>query len=134
MTTAQAYKQMQSYKRHARKMTHASKCQAATALGFTSLAIGLTELLATKQVQNLLGIEGKKSAAILRLLGVRECLHGVDLLTHDDPNPGLKARVAGDLLDGALLTAAGFRTDNPTGFATACALVAPVVLADMIFA
>ena len=108
--------------------------EAAQCLGWASIAIGLTELLATKQLQKTMGVESPQSAGILRVLGVREIMHGVDLLAHKDPTPGLWSRVFGDLLDGALLATAATRTKKPGGLALIFAAVTPVVLADLIFA
>jgi hypothetical protein len=108
---------------------HAAQC-----LGWTSIAIGLTEILAPKQLERTMGVGDGQVTGILRVLGVREIMHGVDLLAHEDPTPGLWSRVFGDLLDGVLLGAAATRTKNPGGLATIFAAVMPVVLADMIFA
>lgn len=108
--------------------------EAAQGLGWASIAIGLTEILATKQLQKTMGVDSPQSAGILRVLGVREVLHGVDLLAHKDPTPGLWSRVFGDLLDSALLGAAATRTKRPGGLALIFAAVTPVVLADLIFA
>ena len=47
----------------------------ARALGFVSLAIGLTEIAAPRQVERLLGIGDGSATKILRMLGVREILH-----------------------------------------------------------
>src|SRR5690349_14036224 len=82
-------------------------------LGWVSIGIGLTELLATKQVQQLMGVQDKSTEGVLRVLGVRELMHGVDLLSHKDPTAGTWARVAGDLLDGACLAAAATKTKRP---------------------
>src|SRR5689334_18647762 len=103
----------------------------ARTLGFASIAIGLTEMLFPKKLEQTMGIGNGENTGILRALGVREIMHGVDLLTHEDPTPGVWARCAGDMLDGVLLTAAAMKTKNPAGFATIAALVAPVVAADM---
>jgi hypothetical protein len=107
---------------------------AARTLGFVSLGIGLTEILFPRQIEKTMGIGNGENTGILRTLGVREIMHGVDLLTHEDPTPGIWARVAGDMLDGVLLTAAARKTRNPGGFAAIAALVAPVVAADMFLA
>src|SRR4051795_12004774 len=108
--------------------------QAAQCLGWASIAVGLTEILAPKQLEKTMGVGNGQVTGILRVLGVREIMHGIDLLAHDDPTPGLWSRVFGDLLDGVLLGAAPTRTKNPGGLAAVFAAVAPVVIADMIFA
>ena len=108
--------------------------QVAQCLGWTSIAIGLTEILAPKQLEKTMGVGNGQVTGILRVLGVREIMHGVDILSHKDPTPGVWSRVFGDLLDGVLLGAAATRTKNPGGLAAIFAAVTPVVLADLIFA
>ena len=107
----------------------------ARGLGLVSLVIGGTEIAAPKQVSRLLGVDGPVTTDVLRTLGVREIAHGIDILTHrDDPTVGVWSRVAGDVLDGALLGIAATRTRNVAGFLTACMLVLPVVIADVMVA
>jgi len=108
--------------------------QAAQCLGWTSIAIGLTEIVAPKKLEKTMGIGNGQTSGILRVLGVREIMHGIDLLAHEDPTPGMWARVFGDVLDSVLLGAAATRTKNPGGLAAIFAAVLPVVIADMIFA
>ena len=67
----------------------------ATALGWTSIGIGLAEIAAPRQVESMLGIGDGQNTGILRVLGVREICHGIDLLSHKDPAPGLLSRIAG---------------------------------------
>ena len=108
--------------------------QAAQCLGWTSIAIGLTEILAPRQLEKTMGVGNGQVTGILRVLGVREIMHGIDLLTHEDPTPGVWSRVFGDLLDGVLLGAAATRAKKPGGLAAVFAAVTPLVIADMIFA
>src|SRR5689334_22783318 len=108
--------------------------QTARGMGLVSIAIGLTEIAAPRQLERTMGIRNGQNTGILRVLGVREIMHGIDLLSHDDPAPGMWSRVAGDLLDGAVLGLAARRTRNPGGFMAICAAVLPVVLLDMILA
>jgi hypothetical protein len=112
---------------------------AACALGWTSLAIGLTEFLAPSSIQQWMGLDEKPSQrGVLRLLGVREIFHGISLLTSGQDAGKIRAslwgRVAGDVLDGALLGAAAMRTKSPSSFAAVAAMIAPVVVADMVYA
>src|SRR5215212_7722491 len=79
----------------------------AKGLGWVSIAIGLSEILAPKKIEQTMGIGNGQATGILRVLGVREICQGIDILTHNDPTPGLWARVAGDMLDGAVLAVAG---------------------------
>jgi hypothetical protein len=109
--------------------------RAADKLGVASVAIGLTEILAPQLIQKAMGASNDRSTiGVLRVLGVRELMHGIDLLTHKDPAPGLWARVVGDVLDTALLGLAATRTQRPVGLAAVAAAVLPVVLADAFFA
>jgi hypothetical protein len=85
------------------KKTHDTET-GARALGIASIGIGLTELAAPQYVEDMLGIEDRQiHRGILRVLGVRELLHGVGLLTAKRGNgqlsTGVWARVAGDMLD-----------------------------------
>jgi hypothetical protein len=103
----------------------------ARGLGLFSLGLGVAELVAPRQLQRLLGVSGRQSRGLLQVLGVREFMHGVDLLSHRHVAPGVLSRVAGDLLDGALLSLAGKKTRNPKGLLAAAAMVLPVVALDI---
>jgi hypothetical protein len=81
-----------------------------------------------------MGIGNGQNTGILRALGAREILHGLDILTHEDPTPGVYARCAGDVLDGALLGVAATRTKRPGGLAAVFMMVLPIVLLDLVYA
>src|SRR6476620_46744 len=83
---------------------------AARALGVASLVIGLSEILFPRKLQQTMGINNGQNTGVMRVLGVREICHGVDILSHRDPTPGVWARVAGDMLDGVLLGVAGAKS------------------------
>ena len=129
---------MRDLKSYGRAITHAvedtTDAECARGLGWVSLAIGLTEIAAPKQLERLMGIGDGQNTGILRTLGVREILHGVDILSHDDPTPGVWSRVAGDMLDGVLLGVAATKSKRPSGMLAVAAMVLPVVVADMVFA
>lgn len=108
--------------------------QAARGLGLASLGIGLTEIAAPRQLEKTMGIGNGQTTGILRVLGVREIMHGFDILAHDDATPGVWSRVAGDVLDGVLLGLAASKSRNRGGFMAICAAVLPVVLLDMAIA
>jgi hypothetical protein len=116
------------------EMPEVSNRSVAKGLGWVSIAIGLSEILAPKKIEQTMGIGNGQATGILRVLGLREICQGIDILTHDDPTPGLWARVAGDMLDGAVLAVAGTRAKKPGGFLAICAMVLPVVILDMIYA
>src|SRR5689334_16875851 len=115
-------------------ITRTADMAAGRALGLASLGVALTELAAPRKVEQWLGIRNGQHTGILRVLGVREALHGFDILSHRDPTPGVWARVAGDVLDTALLGLAARKTRNLKGFATVAAIVMAIGVLDMVFA
>ncbi len=108
--------------------------QRARGLGWASIGIGVAELLAPRMMEKTLGIGNGQHTGVLRTLGVREIMHGVDLLTHLDPAPGIWARVAGDMLDGVLLGAAATRTRKPGRFVAVAASVLGIAAMDALLA
>ncbi len=108
--------------------------RAGTIIGWTSVAIGITELLFPQKIEKLMGLRHGQNTGVLRVLGAREVMHGFDLLVHPNPRPGIVARVAGDLLDGVVLQAMAGKSRNAKGLLTIVAMVAPVVLADALLA
>lgn len=103
----------------------------ATALGWFSIGLGLTELLATESLARWLGAEDRQD--VIRLYGVREIGTGVGILTQRRPAEWLWARVAGDALDLGTL-AAGLGEDNPKrgNVMIAMAAVAGVTALDVL--
>ncbi|TGD97663.1 hypothetical protein [Methylobacterium nonmethylotrophicum] len=81
----------------------------ARGLGWFSLGLGLTELLAPGRITRALGMEGKE--ALVRVYGAREIGSGI-LSLSVDKKLGLWSRVAGDGLDIATVMTA-LRPDNP---------------------
>jgi uncharacterized membrane protein len=74
------------------------------ALGWFSIGLGLMETLAPRSVGRLIGV-GDHSA-LVRLCGLREIASGVGLLSERAPASSAMSRVAGDVMDLALLGAA----------------------------
>jgi hypothetical protein len=111
-----------------------SEIETARGLGWASLAIGLSEIFAPRPIEHAMGIGNGQQTGVLRVLGVRECMHGIDILSHRDPTPGIYARLAGDMLDGVLLAVAGKKTRRPGGFVGILAMVMGVVALDVLFA
>lgn len=112
---------------------------AAHGLGWASIGIGLTELAAPQQVEELLGIEDSaERRGILRVLGIRELMHGIGILAEPHANhelaSGVWARVAGDALDTALLGIAAVKTRTPGRFAATAAMVGVIGLLDTLYA
>ena len=103
-------------------------------MGWTSLAIGITELFFPQKIEKLMGSFDGQNTGVLRVLGAREVLHGFDLLVHLNPKPGIMARVAGDFLDGMILQTLVGKSRNAKGALTVVTMVAPVVLTDVLLA
>src|SRR5438270_7230785 len=114
--------------------THPRNIAVRNTLGWASIGVALTELLAPKKIEKMMGVSNGQNTGVLRVLGVRELMHGVDLLTHRDPRPGVLARVAGDALDGVVLGMFGAQAKKKGGFLSICAAVLPIVVLDMLFA
>jgi len=102
------------------------------ALGWFSMGLGLTELLAPKMLTRWLGVEGKEG--LVRAYGAREIASGVMCLSVNN-DLGAWSRVAGDMLDLASLGAA-YRDDNPKkgNVGIAIAAVTGIAIVDAIAA
>jgi hypothetical protein len=111
----------------------------ARALGWASIGIGLAELGATRQLENLMGLkDNPRRRGILRVLGIRELMHGVSILAEREPSrrlaAGVWSRVAGDVLDTALLAVAATKTKQPGKFAAVAASVMVIGALDVMYA
>ena len=77
---------------------HKSRADAvARGLGFFSIALGLTEIVAPRLVKQVAGM--RCSATMVRVYGVREIVTGVGILLAWKRAPWVWGRVAGDALD-----------------------------------
>src|SRR4051794_6804335 len=103
--------------------------QLGKALGWFSIGLGLTELIAPGAITRFLGMQGKEG--LVKAYGMREIGAGVMCLSTEKPL-GLWSRVAGDGLDMATLLP-GLRSDNPKrdNVAVALATVAAITLLDI---
>lgn len=99
----------------------------ANGLGWFSIALGVTELVAARSLSRALGL----SPTLIRVFGVREILAGVGILTRVKKGPGVWARIGGDALDVLALGNAMRSSSTRTNAAIATALVAPVVALDI---
>lgn len=99
-------------------------------LGWLSIGVGLTQLLAPKTLGRAIGV-GDQST-IMRLCGMREIASGVGLLSGRAPAAFSTARVFGDVMDMALL-GASLRSSqaNPARIAATATAVASVTAVDM---
>jgi hypothetical protein len=108
----------------------------AKALGWASIAIGLSEICAPGFLQKPMGVSDHDT--LLRSMGAREIAEGVAILRSPPDSSGLTAgvwsRVAGDALDLALLGAAATKTRRPSGLAATIAMVAGITLVDVLYA
>lgn len=101
-------------------------------LGWFSIGLGVTELLAAERVTDWLGVDDDY-APLVRFYGLREIASGVGILSERTPTSGVMSRVAGDALDLATLGLSFSRNSTRPGrvFA-AMALVAGAAALDLI--
>src|SRR3954469_22358899 len=81
----------------------------AKGLGYFSIALGVTELLAPQMVSRAAGLAGRDT--IVSAYGAGEIATGVAILSSHNPEPWVWARVAGDMADVATV-ATGMQQDN----------------------
>ncbi len=108
----------------------------AIALGWFSVALGVAELLAPRQVARLIGVPyGEGTGTTLRGYGAREIATGAAILSEPGQARWLWSRVGGDALDLASLgAAAGHEDSDPRRLAIATAAVAGVTALDVLAA
>lgn len=101
-------------------------------LGWFSIALGVTELVAAPIITRALGMPGREG--LVRSFGLREIASGF-LSLSVDKKAGLWSRVAGDLLDLAVLRE-GLRGFNPrrSNVSTAMIMVAGITVIDILTA
>jgi uncharacterized membrane protein len=102
----------------------------AQALGWFSIGLGTAQLLAPRRVSRLVG--AAEYPFLMRLLGLRELASGIGILTQRRRAPWAGARLAGDVMDLALLGNA-MRNDGrrPSRLVAATAAVAGVTALDV---
>jgi uncharacterized membrane protein len=95
-------------------------------LGAFSIGLGLAEVLVPRQLAKFIGIKPTKTTStVLRILGAREIMAGLGVLSVPRPRGWVGARVAGDVIDLACLAgalASGPRKPYRTLAATAAVL------------
>ena len=112
----------------------ASANKLARGLGWFSIGLGLTELLAPRAIANITGVSNRR-AGLIRLYGLREIASGVAIFTQEKPAEAMWSRVAGDVLDLASLGIACSAPDAKRGRITvATANVLAVTALDVICA
>jgi hypothetical protein len=119
-----------SYRYDDRANGHGSDHLAARALGWFSLALGATELLAPGRVNRALGL-GRQDG-LVRSYGVREMISGLGLLSQSNPSLWAWSRVAGDAVDLATLAAKlDRRGGNRSAILTAMVAVGAITALDV---
>ncbi|HEX6533622.1 MAG TPA: hypothetical protein VF041_03440 [Gemmatimonadaceae bacterium] len=106
--------------------------QMAKGLGVASFGLGLAELAAPRWLERQLGVRNR--TRLLRALGAREVLAGVGVLAPRRPAAGLWSRVAGDVMDLALIGAAVRRSERRRALAAAAAFVLAIGALDLLYA
>ena len=81
----------------------------AKGLGWFSIGLGLTELLAPRVIANISGVP-KRRTGLIRLYGLRELASGIAIFSQKKPTAAMWSRVAGDALD---LTTLGIACTSP---------------------
>src|ERR1700710_700080 len=116
-----------------RGQSRSGRDEIARGLGYFSIALGVAELLAPKALCNAVGIKGLEP--VVRAYGAREIAAGVAILASHNPEPWIWGRVAGDMLDMAIV-ATGLRQDNSKRDKSVLALttLAAVTLVDVMCA
>ena len=79
--------------------------QLAKGLGWFSIGLGLAEILAPNRLSRWIGM-GDDHPALMPMLGVREISAGIGILRNEQPVNWLWGRVAGDMMDLAVLGSA----------------------------
>ena len=85
----------------------------ARALGWFSIGLGATQLLAPRRLARIIGVDDDgRTVVLMRSLGMRELATGIAILSQPDNPRWLAARVGGDVMDLALLGSAMRRDDD----------------------
>lgn len=111
-------------------MTFAPGAEWAHCLGWFSIALGLTQLLAPKLVCRATGV---RRVELMQCCGLREIASGVAVLSCSQPTVAMWSRVAGDVMDLAILTEAMVDNDHESQVLAmeAAAAVAGVTALDL---
>lgn len=121
------------WEQHRRSAARAGEGMA-TGLGWLSLALGLPALARPRAVARTAGFRGDRlDQMVVRLVGAREILTGIGILTRRRPTGWVWGRVAGDVMDVAVAgyqLASGRASQRTRAMATLAALV-PIAAADV---
>src|SRR5436853_3403599 len=104
----------------------------ANTLGWFSIGLGAVETVAPGAVARFLGIPRRDR--LIRSMGIREITAGIAILTKERPARWMWGRVAGDVVDLAMLGVAVPASDRRGRVAWSAALVAGVMALDVVCA
>jgi uncharacterized membrane protein len=103
----------------------------AKALGWFSIGLGLAESMAPRRMAKATGLDGR--SGLMPVLGLREITSGIGILATEKPSGWLQSRVAGDIMDLAVLASAFPSSKaNRNRLAVSAAMVAGVTALDYI--
>lgn len=106
----------------------------ATALAYFSIGLGLFEIAMPRRLANWVGLP-RGYHHVLRAIGMREVASGIGMLTQPQSSTALWARVGGDAIDLAGLTAAfASPSSKRVNLAAACVAVGAVTAVDALCA
>lgn len=108
----------------------------ANGLGWLSLALGSAASATPRRVAHMIGLpDDRETCDVIRAVGIRELASGAGILARERPTGWLWARVAGDVMDLALIGSA-FRRDDVNGgrLSTAAGAVAGITAMDLLVA
>lgn len=114
------------------QLTHEQRW--AYGLGWFGIGLGLVELTAPRGLSNMIGAPPGHEG-LIRTMGLREIVSGVSIVTQREPAAGVWSRVAGDMLDLALLGGALTSRRSQSGRLVAATVsVAAAMLLDVVIA
>jgi hypothetical protein len=88
----------------------------ANALGWFSIGLGVAQIVAPRGVARMIGAEPDgETTRLMRAIGLREISSGVGILSNRRPESWVRARVAGDMMDLALLGKTLLSNDSDRG-------------------
>jgi uncharacterized membrane protein len=115
------------------RITKGEREQLVRGLGWFSIGLGALEIAAPHSVARWIGTES--SPNVMRLLGIRELITGIGILSQPDEPAWLHARVAGDAMDLGLLGTSMFSNEGRRGrLGLTAAAVAGITALDILAA